>query len=81
MTSVEFMLLPAEEQVQHVWENGRYLLNKGGQKTTANLYAVDNFYVEILFSRKNSAIARIISFTATSKLDSYLNDISLEGLL
>lgn len=47
ITLEEFGQLPASEQVQHVWDNGRYLMNREDQRAVANLYAVGAFCIEI----------------------------------
>ncbi len=80
MSLEEFGQLPVDEQVQHVWENGRYLMNRQGQRTTATLYAVGSFYVEVWYDRESNSITAITCFDDVSKLDAYLNGISLDGL-
>ncbi len=81
MTIWEFVLTPIDEQEQYVRENGRFLIKKEGQWTTINLYALHNFYVEIWIDRGRNSITRITAFESISKLDSYLNGISLDGLV
>jgi hypothetical protein len=49
VTPEEFSQLPFNEQAQHVWKHGRYLMNREGQRITANLYAMGAFYVEIWY--------------------------------
>ena len=68
------------EQAQHVWDHGRYLMNREGQRTFANLYAVGNFYVEIWYDRGNNSITAITCFDDVSKLGTYLEGISLDRL-
>jgi hypothetical protein len=59
MTLEEFGHLPVDEQAQHVWEHGCYLMNRQGQRTTANLYAVGAFCVEIWYDREQNSITAI----------------------
>jgi len=80
MTLEEFGQLPVDEQAQYVWDRGRYLMNREGQRTLANLYAVSNFYVEVWYDRVSNSITAITCFDDVSKLDTYLNGISLDGL-
>ncbi len=80
MTLEEFGQLPVDEQAQHAWDYGRYLMNREGQRTTANLYAVGAFYVEIWYNREQNSITAITCFDEVSKLDTYLKGISLDGL-
>ncbi len=81
MTLEEFEQLPVDEQAQHVWENGRYLMNRQGQRTTANLYAVGSFYVKVKYDREQNNITAITCFDDVGKPDAYLNGISLDGLV
>lgn len=81
MTIWEFVLTPIDEQAQYVKEYGSYLMHKEGQWTTINLYALHNFYVEIWIDRGRNSITRIAAFENVTRLDSYLNGISLDGLL
>ena len=80
MTLEDFVGLPIDEQAHHVWEHGRYLMNRECQRTTANLYAVSAFYMEIWYDREQNSITAITCFDDVSKLDSYLKGISLDGL-
>ncbi len=80
MTLDEFGQLAVDAQAQHVWEHGRYLLNREGQRTTANLYAVGSFYVEIWYEREQNSITAITCFDNVQRLDAYLNGISLDKL-
>jgi hypothetical protein len=80
MTLEEFTALPVNEQAQHVWEHGRYLISRQGQRTMANLHAVGNFYVEIWYGREGNNITAITCFDDVGKLNSYLSGISLDEL-
>jgi hypothetical protein len=80
ITLEDFVLLPIDEQAQLVWEHGQYLISRQGQRTTANLYAVAAFYVEIWYDREQNSITAITCFDDVSKLDSYLKGISLDEL-
>ncbi len=62
MTLEDFVGLPIDEQAQHVWEPGRYLMNRQGQRTVANLYAVASFYVEVWYDRETNSITGITCF-------------------
>jgi hypothetical protein len=55
-------------------------MNREGQRTTANLYAVGSFYVEIWYDREQNSITGITCFDDVQKLDSYLNRITLDPL-
>ncbi len=55
-------------------------MNREGQRTTANLYAVGAFYVEIWYDRESNTITAITRFDEVCRLDTYLTGISLDGL-
>ncbi len=38
MTLEDFVGLLIDEQAQHVWEHGRYLISRQGQQTVTNRY-------------------------------------------
>ena len=80
MTLDDFVGLPINEQDYHIWEHGRYLMNREDQRTTANLYAVGSCYVEICYDRHQNGITAITCFDDVYKLDMYLKGISLDGL-
>ena len=76
ITLKEFTALPVDEQAQHTWEHGRYLMNRQSQRTVANLHAVGSFYVEIWYDdQESNAITAIACLDNVSKLDAYLNGI------
>ena len=56
MTLEEFTALPVDNQAQHVWAYDQYLMNRQGQRTTATLYAVGSFYVEVWNDRGSNNI-------------------------
>jgi hypothetical protein len=55
-------------------------MNRQGQRTTANLYTVGSFYVEVWYDREHNSITAITCFDEVGRLDAYLSGISLEGL-
>ena len=74
MTLTEFVQLPIEWQAQHLCERGQHLLHKQSQLTTVDLYALENFYVEVWYNRQYSSITAVICFNSVSKLEPYLNN-------
>ena len=80
MTLEDSARLAIDQQIQHVWGNGRYLLKREGQRTTANLFTVGAFYVEIWYDRDQNSITATTCFDDVQRLDFYLNSISLDGL-
>lgn len=55
-------------------------MNREGQRTTANLYAMGAFNVEIWYDQEQNSITAITCSDGVSILDSYLNGISQEEL-
>jgi hypothetical protein len=80
MRVAEFVQLPLEAQAYHLVEQGQYLIDKKGQRSTVTLYALEDFYVEVWYNREYNSITAITCFKKVSKLDAYLNPISLQEL-
>ncbi|HEX2532428.1 MAG TPA: hypothetical protein VHK69_01760 [Chitinophagaceae bacterium] len=81
MTRYHFNLLDENEQAAIIREKGVLI----GERTDAflliRLYQVGAFYVEAYHHTHFNVILRFQSFTNTNKLEPYLEEISLEGLV
>ncbi len=81
MNAVEFNALPFDLRANYLWDFGRFLTNRRGPYFMCNLYAVDSFYVEVLYHQESNTIADVTGFEDTEKLSEYLDEISLKKLL
>ena len=68
----DFLNLPAEEQLNTVWEKATYLKSMEDSKFRFNLYALGNFYIEIKYDIKRNSILERVVFRQTELLDKYL---------
>ena len=76
----QFAELSIPEQAQYLWDNGEYLLSREGESSTAVLYTVDNFFVEVWYDTETGAITEIVSIDNLTRLEAYLKAVSLRGL-
>lgn len=77
----KYRLLPQEVQAEILWMEGTYLeLIRKKSGLNIELYALDNFYVEIYFDRINGEPLLLRSFNEMKDLDAYLGQIHIEGL-
>lgn len=76
----QFAGLSISEQALYLWDNGEYLLSRQGETSTAVLYAVDDFFVEVRHDDETGAITEIVSIDSFVRLDAYLKAVSLKGL-
>ena len=81
MTLYHFNFLDEAEKASIVWEKGVLV----GERTDAfhqiRLYQVDAFYVEVYHHTHFNVITSFKSFSSLKKLEPYLEEISLEGLV
>ncbi len=81
MTAEEFTGLPLTTQSQYISEKGKFLLCRKGFRYTCNLFAIEHFFAEVWYNMENDSIVDIIPFDDPQRLDAFLDDLSLEGLL
>ena len=77
MTLYEFNLLPEEEQFQYLWNNGKHLHNVNTGNHFAQLYAVDMFFVEVIYNHTTNKIEGLKSFLHGDIMDKYIPIIKL----
>ncbi|HEV7329578.1 MAG TPA: hypothetical protein VGN63_00915 [Flavisolibacter sp.] len=80
MTLQHFRSLPLDTQRKVVQHSGVFLLGRTGVGVTAKLFQLNNFYVELFFNEKMSAVSRLVAFDDTAKLEHYLHLIPLTEL-
>lgn len=79
MTLYEFLMLSDELQYQIVWERGIHLDNILYNKIHHQLYAINDFYVEIHYSVSDNTIIGKLAFKSGEPLEKYLKKLpSLE---
>ena len=81
MTRYHFNILDEAQKARLVREKGVQVGMRDAAFHTVQLFQLDNFYVELHHHNHFNVITRIDSFSGTTKLQPYLQQISLEGLV
>lgn len=77
MKLYEFLILSDELQYQTVWESGVHVYNIVYNRIHHQLYAINDFYVEIHYSVSDNKIIGKLAFKQGDALDKYLRPLSL----
>jgi hypothetical protein len=75
MTLYEFNILTEDDKLKTVWDIGEFMENHISIDGIKNLYAINKFYVEVVYDAKNNQIIGVESFKAGKDLDKYLPSI------
>ncbi len=62
MTLYEFNMLSDDEQLSAVWDKGIFLENHISKTEKINCYAIDMFFVEVVYDAKEDKITKVRSF-------------------
>lgn len=79
MTKEGFTTLSLEDKASALWDNGRFLESVSYYKYKANLYALDDFFVEVLCCQGSTSIEQI-DVADEEKLSKFLSRIDLASL-
>jgi len=71
MTLYEFNILSLEEKQAVVWEKGVFLENYVTKDIKINCYALDRFFVEVVYDATHNVITEVRSFKYGYQLDKY----------
>ena len=77
MKLYDYIKLPEEEQFNAVWNNGTHVDTFIDGNIKINLYAINNFFVEIYYNAVLNNIVDKKHFKQGELLDKYLNRINL----
>ena len=77
MKLYEFSRLIEEEQYNVVWDIGKLVDQYFTESVVINLYAINEFFVEVYYDRDNNKILYKKHFKQGELLDKYLNKIKL----
>lgn len=81
MTLSDFERLPQAGKVEVLQENGSFLLVREGFRYAVSLYALGDFYAEVWVNKDKNTVIEVKGFREAWRLDTYLDDVDLEGLL
>ena len=71
MTLYEFNALSLEEKQATVWDKGTFLENYITKDTRINCYAIDKFFVEVVYDGEQNVITEVRSFKSGKSSDKY----------
>jgi hypothetical protein len=63
MTLYEFNVLTLEEKQTTVWDKGTFLDNYITEDIRINCYAIDRFFVEVVYDGKHNVITEVKSLS------------------
>ncbi len=75
MTLYEFNMLSLEEKQATVWDKGIFLDNYITKDIKINCYAIDKFFVEVVYDAEHNVITEVRSFKYGAELDKYSLDL------
>ncbi|MDF9797182.1 hypothetical protein OKW21_002445 [Catalinimonas alkaloidigena] len=75
-----FSKLTISRQAQYTWKHGSHLARKDGFRYHHDLYALNDFFVEIIYNLELGQVDKIEGFIQTARLNPYIEDISLNQL-
>ena len=73
MTLYEFNILTFEEKQAIVWDKGAFLDNYVTKEERCSCYAIDKFFVEVVYNAEHNTITEVRSFKTGHLLDKYSN--------
>ena len=71
MTLYEFNALELNERMEAVNQYGTFLDNFIGNGERCNCYAIDKFFVEVVYDTEHNTITEVRSFKSGHSLDKY----------
>ena len=78
MTLYRFNRLSEEEQIKTVWDMGIFLDNYISKTEWLSCYAIDMFFVELLYDVYTNKIIEVRSFKSGKCLDKYAPNFKTE---
>ena len=71
MTLYEFKMLNETDQYNVIWDKGVYLDSIVENEHKINIYAIDRFFVEVVYDSKSNKIIENRPFKEGHRLDKY----------
>ncbi|MDJ1485942.1 hypothetical protein QNI16_36010 [Cytophagaceae bacterium YF14B1] len=72
-----FAQLPLNEKAELTWQKGTFLTCQMLESHSLSLYALGDFYVELVYDPENNRIVDLTAFKDTSGLAPYLDKIKI----
>ena len=80
ITLYEFNLLPDFDKGEILYEYGVHISDRKNTEFGYVLYHLNNFYVEVKYSNVRNEIIVVTSFSNTTKLEPYLEEIDISKI-
>ena len=78
MTLYEFNILTLEEKQAITWKHGVFLDNYITKDIRIGCYAIDKFFVEVVYDGEQNVITEVRCFKSGHSLDKYTTNFSSE---
>lgn len=76
----EFLLLNKDERANYLWEHGEFIINLKEHEQSFNLYSLNGYFVEVIYSNQTNKIIDIKPFRKGYTLDKYTDVIQVTEL-
>ncbi len=77
----DFQLLPADDQIEILYQFGVYIGKHKKAFSIILLYQLEGFYVEVVYRKYRSHVKHLHCFDSTEFLEPYLKQIDVENLV
>ena len=77
----EFNALNDFEKGDVLWKHGVHVFERFDVEKGYSLYQLNNFYVEVQYNGGINAITKFTSFSTDAKLEPYLDNIDISGVM
>lgn len=81
MDIYDYNLLSMGEKTSLLWQQARYIDRYSDESHTANLYHINNFYIEAVVSHKENRIVDVTPFKMGDRFEKYLIRVDLRDLI
>lgn len=81
MDIYDYNLLSIGERASILWQKAKYIDRYSDAEQTANLYHLNNFYVEAVVSHKENRIVDVTPFKMGDRFEKYLMRVDLRTLI
>jgi hypothetical protein len=78
MTRLEYNSMSETDQLDLLYEKGVFIGKRKNGVASVLLYQLEGFYVEVYYKKHRQFANKILSFTNTTVLDPYLDQIAVE---
>lgn len=81
MDIYDYTLLSMGERASLLWQQAKYIDRHSDEELTANLYHINNFFVEAVVSHRENRIIDVTPFKTGDRLEKYLNKVDLRDIV